>query len=58
MWTLSPQLGRLSWGYPAGNNQSHDAVALSRVKRDQTLNVVLISNVTPNVDAVVKDVAG
>ena len=52
----SPQLGA-SHGDTAGNNQSHDAVA-PHGQTDQTLNVVLISNATPNVDAVVKDVAG
>ena len=51
----TPQLDA-SHGVTPGNNQSHDAVP-TQSQGDHTLNVVLISNATPNVDAVVKDVA-
>ena len=51
----TPQLDA-SHGNTPGNSQSHDAVA-TQSQGDHTLNVVLISNATPNVDAVVKDVA-
>ena len=51
----TPQLDA-SHGDNAGNSQSHDAVA-TQGQTDHALNVVLISNATPNVDAVVKDVA-
>ena len=51
----SPQLDA-SHGDTTGNNQSHDTVA-THSQGDQTLNVVMISNATPNVDAVVKCMA-